>query len=80
MTIPKRFENLKYYIKAEYKINQEMEKIQDRLNNIEWTEETYLERIRLYQQLGKLIDRYRIDRINKKWYYERLLKNANLTG
>lgn len=50
------------------------------MNVIDWTEENRIERIRLYQELGKIIKIYRIDRASKKWYHKILLQKENLTG
>lgn len=80
MTIKRKFEIFKYYINSEEKINKEIEKIQNEINAIDWKEENRIERIRLYQELGKVIEMYRMNRINIRWYQIKLLGNANLTG
>lgn len=80
MTIKRKFEIFKYYINSEEKINKEIEKIQNEINTIDWKEENRIERIRLYQELGKVIEMYRMNRINIRWYQIKLLGNANLTG
>ena len=46
---------LKQVIKNQEKLARELEKLQETRNKIKWTEETRVELIRCYQQLGEMI-------------------------
>ena len=77
--ITRNSKKLKQFIKYNEKCEKEIDKMQAKINKIEWTDETQIERIRLYQQLGKVIELFRNNRIRIQGIKESFLGN-NITG
>ena len=70
---------LKQLIKIQKETEIGIEKLQTKLDTINWTDDNKEERLRLYKELGEITETYRNNRIRVKWSKEKNLK-SNITG
>ena len=70
---------IKEVIKNQEKLEIELDKLQERKNEIEWTRENRDEIIRCYQQLGNMIITFRNNKLRIQGL-KRIILSSNITG
>ena len=70
---------IKELIKNQEKLEIELDKLQERKNEIEWTRENTDEIIRCYQQLGNMIITFRNNKLRIQGL-KRIILSSNITG